>query len=81
MKTCKYSISCLEKKDKNNMYGIEGQQMHKMSIRNGTIFFYKKELRGVSRYKIKGSAKNGRIAELVIQMDVILEEIESELKK
>lgn len=55
--------------------------MHQMSIRNGTIFLDKKELRGVSRYKIKGSAKNGRIAELVIQMDVILEEIESELKK
>lgn len=55
--------------------------MHQMSIRNGTIFLDKKELRGVSRYKIKGSDKNGRIAELVIQMDVILEEIESELKK
>ena len=55
--------------------------MHQMTIRNGIIFLDEKEIKGVSEYEIKSSAKDGEIAELVIQMDVILEEIESELKK
>ena len=55
--------------------------MHQMTIRNGIIFLDGKEIRGVSGYKIKGSAKDGGIAELVIQMEVTLIEIESESRK
>ncbi len=55
--------------------------MHQLRITNGIVFLDEKEIRGVSRFKVKSSAEYGKTAELVLKMDVTLVKIEPELEK
>lgn len=55
--------------------------MHQLRITNGIVFLDEKEIRGVSRYKIKSSTERGKTAELILKMDVTLAEIEPESEK
>lgn len=55
--------------------------MHQLRIKDGIIYLDDKEIRGVKRYKVKGSAEDGKTAEITLRMDVILAGIELEPEK